>query len=65
MARGVPPDGVVDFIVHTEHVPGDGRAGLGVEKLQGLLLQLVQLDAVPAAQFQLLLHVQLFCAVVQ
>ncbi|CAN4043422.1 hypothetical protein BBBGCB_BBBGCB_12030, partial [Dysosmobacter welbionis] len=30
-------------------VPGDGRAGLGVEKLQGLLLQLVQLDAVPAA----------------
>ena len=65
MAGGVPPDRPVDLIVHAEHLPGDGRAGLSVKQLQRLLLQLVQLDAVLTAQGQLLRHIQLLRAVVE
>ena len=61
----MPQNGTVNLLVHTEYVPGDGSAGLGVEQLQRLLLQFVQLDAVVPAQGQLCLHVQLLGAVVK
>ena len=65
MAGGVPPNSAVNFIVHAVNVPCNGRAGLCVEELQGLLLQLVQLNAIFTAQRQLLLHLQLLRAVMQ
>ena len=65
VAGGVPVDGAIDRVIHGEHVPGDGCAGFGVQQLQGVLLQVVQLDVILSAQGQLLIHVQLLGAVVK
>ena len=65
LAGSVPADGLVNGVLHAEDVTGHGGAGLGVQQLQGVLLQLVQPDIVPVAQGQLLLHIQLLGAVVE
>ena len=65
LTGGVPQNGLIDLILHAEHVPGDGGAGLAVQQLQGFPLQPVQLDAVFLAQGQLLLQIQLLGAVVK
>ena len=61
----MPENSAVDLIVHAEHIPGNGRTGLGVEQLQGLALQIVQGNLILLAKGQLLLHVQLLGAVVE
>ncbi|MPM66197.1 hypothetical protein SDC9_113104 [bioreactor metagenome] len=65
MARGVPENCRVDLVVHTEDIPRDGRAGLGVQQLQRALFQLVQPNAVSSAKGRLLVHLQFFRAVMQ
>lgn len=57
-ARSVPPDGVVDLLIHAEHIPGQSGTGLGMEQLERFLFQLIQGNAVMTAQGQLLFHIQ-------
>lgn len=59
LTGGVVHDRVIHIVVHGKHIPCDGRAGLTVQQLQCLLLQLIQRDAIVSAQRQLLVHIQL------
>ena len=58
-------DRVIHIVVHGKHIPCDGRAGLTVQQLQCLSLQLVQRNVILLAQRQLLVHIQLLGTVVQ
>ena len=65
LTRRVPENGVVDLVVRAEHVARERRAGLGVQQLERLFLQLVEFDVVVLAERELLVHRKALGRVVQ
>ena len=61
----MPQDRVVNLVVRAEHVARERRAGLGVQQLERLFLQLVEFDVVVLAHRELLFHRKALGRVVQ
>ena len=52
----MPQDRVVNLVIRAVHVARERRAGLGVQQLERMLLQLVEHDVVVLAHRELLFH---------